>query len=333
MTKGPAAVLESVVQMTDQRQLDSLAESLVSTVKQMVNAEQVKILTVNHDLEAEDAASQLILQADETAHEVLLECLKTHAAARVSTPIREQQTLEQVAIPIMLKDVVMMILWVTSERLYEQDIQMLIGFSKVYENFQSMVIESETDPLTGLLNRKAFLPRLTNVTKIIRKEVIDCVIEPEKWTLNLTSYWLCIFDIDKFKLINDTFGHLYGDEILLDMVKVMKATFTEHDSIFRFGGDEFVVLMSKRRKADMLSLCKGFSHHLSIHHGREVKITISMGIIEVNSVEEPSELLIKADKALYHIKETGRNRVGVYEDLVADGSIIPLTIEDDIELF
>ncbi|NRD75193.1 GGDEF domain-containing protein [Shewanella sp. VB17] len=333
MSKKPQAVLESIVQMTDQRQLDSLAESLVSTVMQMVKVEQVKILAVDPYLDRHAAANQLSLQADVSACHVFHECLKTHAVAQVSTPLGEPKTREQIAIPIMLKDSVVMILWVTSEHLCAQDIQMLIGFSKVYENFQSMVIESETDPLTGLLNRKAFLPRLMKVTQALRKAAIDGVIEPEKYQPSLQSHWLCIFDIDKFKLINDTFGHLYGDEILLDMVKVMKATFNEHDSIFRFGGDEFVVLMSKRTKADMLTLCEDFSHKLSINHGREVNVTISMGIIEVNSVEEPSELLIKADKALYHIKETGRNRVGLYEDLVADGSIIPLTIEDDIELF
>ncbi|WP_065188092.1 GGDEF domain-containing protein [Shewanella woodyi] len=328
MPNEPEAVLESVVQMTGQRQLDSLAESLVSTVRQMVNAEQVEIFKIDNDLELEDAVENLTKQGFQVSYGALLECLRSRSTVRLST-----QVFEQIAIPILLKDIVVMILWVTSDQLSEQDSQMLKGFSKVYENFLSIVIESETDPLTGLLNRKAFLPRLTKVAKLIKQEAIDCALDPASCDLSAKGYWLCIFDIDKFKVINDTFGHLYGDEILIDLVKVMKATFNELDSLFRFGGDEFVVILSKREKAEMLHLCESFSHKLSIHHGREVKVTISMGIIEINSIEEPSELLVKADKALYYIKETGRDRVGLYEDLVADGSIIPLKIEDDIELF
>ncbi|MEC4728556.1 GGDEF domain-containing protein [Shewanella sp. D64] len=328
MFNEPEAVLESVVQMTGQRQLDSLAESLVSTVRQMVNAKQVEILKVDTDLALDEAVTQLVLQSNETAHNVLLECLKRRSTVKFAS-----NKLEQAATPIMLKDVVVMILWVTCEHISNQDEQMLKGFSKVYENFLSIVIESETDPLTGLLNRKAFLPRLTKAAKVIKQEAIDCVINPQTCDLSAKRYWLCIFDIDKFKVINDTFGHLYGDEILIDLVRVMKSTFSELDSMFRFGGDEFVIIMSKREKAEMLNLCEDFSHKLSIHHGREVKVTISMGIIEINCQEEPSELLVKADKALYYIKETGRDRIGLYEDLIADGSIIPLKIEDDIELF
>lgn len=328
MTNEPEAVLESVVQMTGQRQLDSLAESLVSTVRQMVNADQVEILKVDNDLEWDELITQLVSLSAETAQGVLLECLKSRSTVKLST-----KWLQQTATPIMLKDVVVMILWVTSEHISDQDMQMLKGFSKVYENFLSIVIESETDPLTGLLNRKAFLPRLMKVANGIKQAAIDCAIEPLTCDLSSRRNWLCIFDIDKFKVINDTFGHLYGDEILIDLVKVMKSTFSELDSLFRFGGDEFVIIMSKREKTDMLNLCEEFSHKLSIHHGREMLVTISMGIIEINCTEEPSELLVKADKALYFIKENGRNRVGLYEDLVADGSIIPLQIEDDIELF
>lgn len=328
MPNEPEAVLESVVQMTGQRQLDSLAESLVSTVRQMVNAKQVEILKVDTDLALDDTLTHLVLQSNEAAYDVLLECLNRRAMVKFSTRI-----LDQAATPIMIKDVVVMILWVTCEHISEQDEQMLKGFSKVYENFLSIVIESETDPLTGLLNRKAFLPRLTKAVKVIKQEAIDCAINPQICELSSKRYWLCIFDIDKFKVINDTFGHLYGDEILIDLVRVMKSTFNELDSLFRFGGDEFVIIMSKREKAEMLNLCKDFSHKLSVNHGREVQVTISIGIIEINCIEEPSELLIKADKALYYIKETGRNRVRLYEDLVADGSIVPLKIEDDIELF
>ncbi|MFT5704416.1 MAG: diguanylate cyclase (GGDEF)-like protein [Shewanella sp.] len=328
MTNDPEVVLESVIQMTGQCQLDSLAESLVSTVRQMVIAEQVEIIKVDNGFVLDEAAIKEVLQSHDTVHGVLLECLKSRSIVKVST-----YSLEQAAIPIMLKDVVVMILWVTSVHFSDQDIEMLKGFSKVYENFLSIVIESETDPLTGLLNRKAFLPRLMKVAKMIKQDAIDGAISPRTCDLSSKRYWLCILDIDKFKAINDTFGHLYGDEILIDLVKVMKSTFSKLDSIFRFGGDEFVIIMSKREKTEMLNLCEEFSHKLSIHHGLKIQVTISMGIIKINSIEEPSELLIKADKALYYIKETGRNRVGIYEDLVADGSITPLEIEDNIELF
>jgi diguanylate cyclase (GGDEF)-like protein len=328
MTNEPEAVLESIVQMTERCQLDSLAESLVSTVREMVNVEQVESLKVDSHLEPDEVINNLITLSAESAADVLVECLKSCSTVKLSSGV-----FEQIAIPILLKDAVVMILWITSEHFSAQDVQMLKGFSKVYENFLSIVIESETDPLTGLLNRKAFLPRLIKVARLIKEELDDYAVTPQESALSSKRYWLCIFDIDKFKVINDTFGHLYGDEILIDFVKVMKATFSELDSMFRFGGDEFVIIMSKRNKAEMMKLCEEFSHKLSIHHGKEVQVTISMGIIEINSVEESSELLMKADKALYYVKETGRNNIGIYEDLIQDGSIVPLKIEDDIEIF
>ncbi|WP_076412897.1 GGDEF domain-containing protein [Shewanella sp. UCD-KL12] len=329
-------ILDSLVQLTEQRQLESLTKSLISTVEQFVDPISVKIFDIqiaNRELEEiaipkefTVAANQHSFDKDELSDREQGSACFVKCVSSLSTCYSKDAVPAQIAIPITLNECVVKVLWVKLVQLTEVSINLLKGLAKVYENFLSIVIECETDELTGLLNRKAFERRLkladSNVFQLasVSEELVEC-------------HWLCIFDIDKFKSINDTYGHLYGDEILLDLVKVMESVFSQHDAMFRFGGDEFVLLLAPCTRTEMLARCLQFQSELSRFHGNKIQVTVSMGITQVSSDEQASSLLLKADQTLYHIKETGRNRVEVYEDLLAQGLLVEKKFQDDIELF
>ena len=79
------------------------------------------------------------------------------------------------------------------------------------------------------------------------------------------SYWLAVIDIDHFKRVNDLSGHLIGDEVLLLLARQMRVNFRFHDQLYRFGGEEFVVLMRCTNHADALAALERFRHQIEIH--------------------------------------------------------------------
>ncbi|MCA9730935.1 diguanylate cyclase, partial [candidate division KSB1 bacterium] len=161
--------------------------------------------------------------------------------------------------------------------------------------------QANHDPLTGRWTRAA-------IFEILEKEINRT--NREKGLLSLM-----MIDIDHFKEINDRFGHLAGDEVLREVVNRMQHSLRPYDSIGRYGGEEFLVVLPgcKQKDAHGLAdrLCKTVSMQPIYLSGHEVTITCSIGIstfVNGNNVTS-MELIGGADKALYKAKETGRNRV------------------------
>ncbi len=115
------------------------------------------------------------------------------------------------------------------------------GATGVYRNFLSLLDYSERDTLTGLLNRKtfdeAFMKTLAGRPKARAGQADGDV------GVGGRGYWIGVIDIDHFKRVNDRYGHLIGDEVLLLLARLMRASFRLHDRLYRFGGEEFVVLL------------------------------------------------------------------------------------------
>jgi diguanylate cyclase (GGDEF)-like protein len=143
-----------------------------------------------------------------------------------------------------------------------------------------------------------------------------------------------VIDIDHFKRVNDTYGHLIGDEVLLLLARLMRASFRFDDRLYRFGGEEFVVLM---RCTDAPSAALAFERlrsnverHLFPQVGR---ITVSIGFTELKRGDTPSGAFERADKAVYFAKGQGRNQVRHHAELVASGHLEDDTKVGDVELF
>ena len=152
--------------------------------------------------------------------------------------------------------------------------------------------------------------------------------------MQLSRNWLGVIDIDHFKRVNDSFGHLIGDEVLLLLSRLMRSTFRYHDRLYRFGGEEFVVLMrSASADAAALAFERLRSNVERFVFPRVGRITVSVGFTQVRPDDTPASAFERADRAVYHAKQSGRNRVTSHAALVADGTLSEAAPTGDVELF
>ena len=199
-----------------------------------------------------------------------------------------------------------------------------------YMNFFSLLDDNERDALTGLLNRKTFDRRSEKIIATLQKQHQRTTDKSEK-----TEFCLATLDIDHFKHVNDTFGHIYGDEVLLLFSNLMKKTFRDNDLLFRFGGEEFVVLLANVDIANSLIALERFRSAIENNNFPQVgQVTVSIGVASISVDELPRMAIDRADQALYFAKQSGRNQIRVYEDLVKQGLLKEQNIQaGDIELF
>ena len=205
---------------------------------------------------------------------------------------------------------------------------------RLYQNFQSLLDYGERDSLTELLNRKTFDGAFLKATTPARHstgKLEDDRREPQGGC----GYWLAMLDIDHFKRVNDNFGHLIGDEVLLLLARLMRATFRFQDQLYRFGGEEFVVLLrcgQGQQAEEAFERLRSETEKFSFPQvGR---ISISVGFTQIRHGDSPSGAFERADKAVYYAKGHGRNQVCEYEALVAQGQLDAEKVNmGEIELF
>ncbi len=161
---------------------------------------------------------------------------------------------------------------------------------------------SITDALTNLYNRRYF------ETAFARE-----FARAKRYNSDLS---LVIVDIDWFKKINDTYGHSCGDFVLKELSWLMAENFRQTDIIFRYGGEEFVILLtetpSETAGIPIERLRKIVEENKFRYKGYDIDVTISAGISSNKDVNDSCEMFDKADKALYTAKEEGRNRVRTF---------------------
>jgi diguanylate cyclase (GGDEF)-like protein len=218
--------------------------------------------------------------------------------------------------------------------LSEESSLLVTGVLRLYGNFQNLLDYGERDTLTELLNRKTFDGAFMKAT-IEQNKTVGLAQDDRRDASEAGSYWLAMIDIDHFKRVNDTYGHLIGDEVLLLLARLMRTCFRFHDQLYRFGGEEFVVLMRCKNEADAGHALERMRMSTEKHVFPQVgNITISIGFSEVRSGDTPSGAFERADKAVYHAKGNGRNRVCSHAALVAQGALVEqATNVGDIELF
>lgn len=193
-----------------------------------------------------------------------------------------------------------------------RELRKLLG---IYRNFQLLHDRIERDSLTGLYNRQAF------------GEVITRLIHPGRASRNRRKdkdhgYWLGMLDIDLFKRVNDEHGHLIGDEVLVLFARLMRETFRYEDRLFRYGGEEFIVVLEGVSRESAFQALERFRLAVEAHSFPQgIHLTVSAGFAEIIFGTLPSEVIDRADRALYYAKNAGRNRVYGYEDLLGQGKL------------
>ncbi len=158
---------------------------------------------------------------------------------------------------------------------------------------------SITDELTGLSNRRYF-------ESCFEKEFLRA----QRYNNKLT---LVIFDIDYFKRVNDTYGHQCGDFVLKQVANAALQTFRKTDMVFRFGGEEFVVILTEtdieQSKIPLERFRKTVETLALNYEDKRVDVTVSIGACQFcNEIKTKEDFLQKADNALYAAKNSGRNR-------------------------
>ena len=196
---------------------------------------------------------------------------------------------------------------------------------RVYDNYLNVLRDSQIDRLTGLLNRSTFDDQLDRALALIRCEYREHRRGGRKHRLGSDGrFFMGEIDIDHFKQVNDRHGHLSGDEVLVALARILHASFRKTDLIYRFGGEEFVVIVyvdaRENAQATFERVRRTIENQAFPRAGR---VTVSIGVTEIRDTSVPVELLGRADQALYHAKTNGRNRVDFYEALVAEGRILP----------
>lgn len=186
----------------------------------------------------------------------------------------------------------------------------LSGMLRIYRSHLAALDYADTDELTGLANRRTFDDQLRRFAAAeagrigARRDNDDAP----------ASAHIGVADIDFFKRINDTFGHPYGDEVLVLFCALMRKTFRDTDRLFRFGGEEFVVLMPHCDLGDALLAFERFRAEVEAYAFPQVgRVTVSIGVASLQAQDTGSSAFGRADQALYAAKREGRNRVVRYE--------------------
>ncbi|MBN2097641.1 MAG: diguanylate cyclase, partial [Candidatus Omnitrophica bacterium] len=167
------------------------------------------------------------------------------------------------------------------------------------------------DDLTGLYNRRflyKYLPTELGDVKQLGKP-------------------LCMFmmDVDNFKGINDSYGHLCGDSVLSEIGRILQKSFRGGDSVIRYAGDEFIAVLPGASREDALNIAKRIIEKVDKNHFSDpesktsIHVTVSIGIaLYPQDAQDPEKLLRQADRALYSSKRSGRNRFSTVSDITEE---------------
>ena len=165
---------------------------------------------------------------------------------------------------------------------------------------EHLEFKASHDPLTGLSNRTDLTHRLASALLPTGNEVGQC-----------GGVLFC--DVDNLKSINDTFGHVRGDQLLIEIAGRIAASTRPRDFVARYGGDEFVIVMRDVPNDDvLLKMAERIRSHVSgpvVVEGDEMEASISVGVTSTHRKEDISDVIDRADRALYQAKHHGRNRV------------------------
>lgn len=340
-------LVDKLADLTALRDRDALDLALVGTINDLLQPHTVAICRLVGDAgnehwftSAQRAAGELSPSADPIWSSLDLlpkqsdRPLRQQATAS-GQPVRSKDGPNVTVFPLAGRGECVGVLELgTAAPLSDEAQRLVSGVLRLYLNFQGLLDYGERDTLTELLNRKTFDGAFMKAT--VEQGLVSVTAQDDRrHTAAAGSYWLAMIDIDHFKRVNDNYGHLIGDEVLLLLARLMRANFRFHDQLYRFGGEEFLVLMHCRGETEADAALARLRVATEAHPFPQVgHITISIGFSEIRTGDTPSAAFERADKALYQAKSGGRNQVCSYAALVASGALVEQAAKvGDMELF
>ena len=332
--------LDAIVALTCQREAQGLTASLLDSLCQHVRAERFRLLTIsnfNKDTEFDESRLQDMVVRnwlDPLSTEVpiahdqdLLTCARTKQ--RVSHVLSGTGT-RRLILPIFGVNHVTAMLVIEGMQEVGSEEPVLARLLQIFSNQLHLLSRNELDGLTGLHNRLAFDERI--------KRLVLSAGHGERRAHPVAAApvnSLALLDIDHFKMVNDKYGHLYGDEVLVQFSRLMRRAFRYQDMMFRYGGEEFAVVLVGIVAEAAVPVLDSFRQTLEAYEFPQIgSKTVSVGVAGISPGESVDTIINRADKALYHAKQNGRNQTCCYETLVTEGKLAPLTVATgDIVLF
>ncbi len=181
------------------------------------------------------------------------------------------------------------------------------------ERENSLKNQADRDPLTQAWNRRYF-----------EKLVPDCINECIR---NAQNFSLLLIDADKFKNINDTYGHKYGDKILIKLADICRRSLREDDIVARFGGEEFVIFLNNTDENSAAKVAERLRQNIAAEqvndeNGQPIRCTVSIGVVSSEQTASLDIMLRRVDDAMYLAKKRGRNQVAVYDETAVQNTTI-----------
>jgi len=342
-------LLDSVAAFTHHRDIDALDHSLVLSLAELTSASRVSLAKrVAGSSEVETIVQCVpdphgnyqvqVVEPDlvESATLVRLD----HCMERLGVEVESMPGGHRLVLPMLRDGRAIAALEMESAMPLDSSRPLVDGFARIYANYTGLLHESERDKLTGLYNRRSLerqLQRLMQQNDQARSKPPGMAPSQERRPPGGGSpqeVWLAILDIDHFKHINDTYGHIYGDEVILLLAQQMRASFRRSDVLFRFGGEEFVILFATTDESTVKAVLERFRQTVAEYAFPQVgRVTVSIGYAHVGSHDYPASVLDRADKALYFAKNHGRNSTHGYENLNAAGALGQAVAVGSIDLF
>lgn len=344
------SIFESVIYITEERDKRALEKALIETISEFIDFDDVILLRLPRNSNSEylevavsipesTVDKNLILIPHEYGDQRVLYDDQIALCIGSSKIISSKGNMPlRTLFPIIVNNVVSGVMDMYGYHQTAVTLKIISGFIRIYSNFQAIIDDNEHDTLTGLLNRKTFDAQLSDLLSISPSSSkifpVQLKIKENRSTEVNSEHWIGILDIDFFKSINDKFGHVYGDEVLLLFAGLMKKTFRNNDLLFRYGGEEFVVVLTSVSDSEALKIFERFRRKLEAFDFPQVgRVTVSAGILKIDMQEHLTTIIERADKALYYSKENGRNQVRDYNELIEKGLLKIRSVEGDIELF
>jgi len=173
--------------------------------------------------------------------------------------------------------------------------------SKMHEQSKQLSLLIRKDPLTGVGNRRAL------------EEKLDEYTASQQRTQMVAS--LIMIDLDYFKNINDVYGHIVGDQVLIKLTEIINSRIRISDNLYRFGGEEFVIIAVGTPASSAETLAEDLRNMIESANFLPDPVTISLGVAEYQKEETSESWIHRCDTALYEAKSLGRNRVCLADEL------------------
>ena len=186
-------------------------------------------------------------------------------------------------------------------KVHEEISCQMIDANTTIENLNKQILhlekKSNLDPLTKTFNRRSLDKYITTLCQMKGRT-------PESNIL--------LIDIDDFKKTNDTYGHLAGDRVLIFLAKLVNSILREGDKVFRFGGEEFLILLNRCNEQAAQNIARriieGVRKNTLLYKNDQIKITLSIGSAELQKTDSFDSFIDRADKALYKAKSNGKDQ-------------------------